>query len=203
MREVRFCALSRVTVALALAALANAGAPSTACADESAERAKKLNAEAKKQFILGNFSQSATLYMKAYEAKPVPEFLHNIAQCYKRLSSREHLEKALVYFESYLSNEPDAPNSEDVEAEIVELKRRIASLRRMPAAERRRPVAPAAAVAAPSVAPPRTRFTPIYKRWWLWTVIGAVAVGGTVAAIAATAGGSSLPRFDSRTFGNK
>ena len=32
--------------------------------------------------------------------------------------------------------------------------------------------------------------TPIYKKWWFWTIVGAVVVGGTVGIIAGTQGGT-------------
>ena len=169
-------------------------APPVARADDAAtEQAKKYNAEAKKRFNLGNFSEAAALYKKAYESKPIAEFLHNVAQCYKRMAALEHLEKALFYFESYLNNAPESPSRPDVEAEIAELKRQIHVLRqgRLRTAGRTRPAAPAAAVTPSPPTPPRAPSTPIYKRWWFWTAIGAVVVGGTVAAVAATTGGSS------------
>jgi tetratricopeptide (TPR) repeat protein len=186
--------MRRTMTALALAGLLGAlGLPLTAWADEAAEQAKKHNAEAKKQFSLGNFSQAATLYKKAYEAKPVPEFLHNVGQCYKRMAALEYLEKALFYFESYLNNAPDSPSRADVEAEIAELKRQIQSLRRggVRTDGGKAQPAPRDAVTPPPVPESRPRSTPIYKRWWFWTVIGAVVVGGTVGAVAATTGGSS------------
>src|SRR5262249_21776794 len=71
------------------------------------------------------------------------------------------------------------------------------------------PIAPPPAAAPPSVtAPPAAEpsvvstsvgpggppeSTPIYKRWWLWTAIGVVAVGAVVAAVALSSGGSTTP----------
>jgi tetratricopeptide (TPR) repeat protein len=182
-----------MTVALMVGLVVALGAPPVARADDAAtEQAKKYNAEAKKRFNLGNFSEAAALYKKAYESKPIAEFLHNVAQCYKRMAALEHLEKALFYFESYLNNAPESPSRPDVEAEIAELKRQIHVLRqgRLRTAGKTRPAAPAAAVTPPATEA-RAPSTPIYKRWWFWTAIGAVVVGGTVAAVAATTGGSS------------
>jgi hypothetical protein len=31
--------------------------------------------------------------------------------------------------------------------------------------------------AAPSESPAQERATPVYKRWWLWTVVGVAVVG--------------------------
>ena len=42
---------------------------------------------------------------------------------------------------------------------------------------------------APSTSGPASEAkTPIYKRWWLWTAVGVVVVGGTAAALGATLG---------------
>jgi hypothetical protein len=39
----------------------------------------------------------------------------------------------------------------------------------------------------PAVPARQVESRPIYKRWWFWTTIGAAVVGGTVAAVLATA----------------
>jgi tetratricopeptide (TPR) repeat protein len=60
-----------------------------------------------------------------------------------------------------------------------------------PAAEPPPPAAPPAAslVAAP---PPATSADqPIYKKWWLWTAVGVVVLGGVITAIALSSGSSS------------
>jgi hypothetical protein len=31
---------------------------------------------------------------------------------------------------------------------------------------------------------------PFYKKWWFWTIVGAVVVGGTVGIIAGSQGGA-------------
>jgi tetratricopeptide (TPR) repeat protein len=226
MYDVRLKATASITPTLVLVGvLALLALPSSSRADEGDDQARKLNTEAKKQFNLGNFSEAAALYKKAYEAKPIPEFLHNVAQCYKRMAALEYLEKALFYFESYLNNAPDSPNRQDVEAEIAEIKHQIESLRKggvKAGAEKAHPASSPARVAPPAALPPTAtstphqtskaepRQTPIYKRWWFWTVVGAAIVGGTVgAAIAATTGGSNrMPsgpdgRWDPLSFGQK
>jgi hypothetical protein len=48
---------------------------------------------------------------------------------------------------------------------------------------------------APPPSVPAPRRTPVYKRWWFWSVLGAVVVGATVGVVAATTGGSDrMPR---------
>ena len=43
---------------------------------------------------------------------------------------------------------------------------------------------------APAKPPTRKLSVPVYKRWWFWTVIGAVVVGGTVGVVAGTQSGT-------------
>jgi hypothetical protein len=54
---------------------------------------------------------------------------------------------------------------------------------------------PVASTVDGAQAPPRPRSTPIYRRWWFWTIVGAVVVGGTVGAVVAarSAGDSWMP----------
>lgn len=53
---------------------------------------------------------------------------------------------------------------------------------------------PPASVPGYPPAPPRRPPTPLYKKWWLWTIVGAVVVGGTIAIAASQAGGGeSMP----------
>jgi tetratricopeptide (TPR) repeat protein len=154
-----------------------------AWAEEAAEKAKMHNATARTLFNVGKFKQAAAEYEKAYQAKPVPEFLHNMAQCYKRLDGIEYKKKALFNFESYLANEPDAANRQEVEEEIAALKRHIEKHRKkQEQAEQDQTLAKKLTVTEE----PRSK--PIYKKWWFWTAVGAV-VAGSVVAIALTTGG--------------
>jgi tetratricopeptide (TPR) repeat protein len=51
----------------------------------------------------------------------------------------------------------------------------------LPPAEEPTPLA-AAAPLAPTSAPQRSERTPVYKKWWLWTVVGVVAAAGATTA---------------------
>jgi hypothetical protein len=48
-----------------------------------------------------------------------------------------------------------------------------------------------ALVAQPGPAPAESQ--PIYTKWWFWTIVGAVVVGGVVTAVALSSGGTSRP----------
>jgi len=59
-----------------------------------------------------------------------------------------------------------------------------------PAAAVPPPSAPAASLVA-SPAPATGGEEPIYKKWWLWTAVGVVVIGGVVTAIALSSGSST------------
>jgi hypothetical protein len=48
------------------------------------------------------------------------------------------------------------------------------------------PPATSSAPAAPlaTAAPARAERTPVYKKWWLWTIVGGVVAGGVAAGVA-------------------
>lgn len=122
------------------------------------QQAKMHNQMAKKLFNLGLFQEAAEEYQKAYQAAPAPAFLFNLAQCYKRISRKESIEKAIFYFRSFLNNVPDTPMRDDIEKELAKLEKELAALNKPP---------------------------PFYKRWWFWTAVGVVAVGATVGTVIA------------------
>ncbi len=165
----------------ALVALLLLLAAAPAHADDAAARARQHNQAAKKLFSVGLFEQAAAEYTRAYQAKPLPVFLFNLAQCHKRLTGRKHLERAIFYFKSYLQNEPASPLREDIEAEIGRL---VKQLRETP--EPAPTTAPIGPSSTPVPPPPPPVSRPIYKRWWFWTLIGAAVAGAAAGAAAGT-----------------
>jgi tetratricopeptide (TPR) repeat protein len=148
-------AAPRLAVLLAATLLLVAG---RAMADPATEQAKLHNLQAKQLFNLGLFEAAAAEYEAAYRLKPLPTFLFNLAQCYKRMHELpppgRNLERSIFYYKSFLQNDPASPFRPKVEGEIAELERRLAELRRPP---------------------------PVYRRWWFWTAIGVgIAVTGAV-----------------------
>ena len=63
---------------------------------------------AEKLFALGKFDDALDEYQKAFDAKPMPDFLFNIGQCYRNLGDYQ---QAIFSFKKYLKLEPDAPNA--------------------------------------------------------------------------------------------
>lgn len=163
-----------VTLALA-AVLALAPVAAPARADDAATRAaKKHFAAGERLFNLARFDEALVEYEAAYEQKPLPGFLYNIAQCHRNLGNYK---QAIFGYRNYLRQVPGASNREAVLALIDELEDEQRALEARAARERaeREPPPP------PPPPPPARR--PIYKRGWFWggvAAAAAVAVGAVV-----------------------
>ena len=174
-------------LAICLACVASAR---VAYADESPTRVAKRHYErGQKLFGLQKFDQALEQFQKAFDAKPIPDFLFNIGQCHRNLGDYE---AAIFSFKRYLKLDPEAANREQVEELITQLeekqgaedsrKRGLVKKRRTPRdgeedgdGERDRPEAGG---------------SPIYKKWWFWTGVAVVGVAGGVGIYAATSGGA-------------
>jgi tetratricopeptide (TPR) repeat protein len=172
--------------------------------DEDGELAKRHFGEATKAFHLGEFTRAIEEYRAAYNAKPEPPILYNIAQAY-RLSG--DLAQALFFYRSYLHNLPEAANRGEVEGRIATIDEELRTAKAVttqppntPAPEATPTPPPATSTPPPAtnrssaapvlVAETKPEARPLVRRWWLWT-----AVGVAVAAIAVGVGvGVGLPR---------
>jgi tetratricopeptide (TPR) repeat protein len=189
-------------VACLLGPLAGASAFASAPGGAPAERqARELFQKAEMSFNLGRFADALADYQGAYEAKPLPAFLFNIAQCYRNL---KNYERARFFYRRYLTLDPHSANRHLVEDLIAEMTRAIdkgdgsaaaASGAAAPGAATAVnlvPPEPTAPVAAPVVlaqadaaAPPQSA-RPIYKRWWFWAGVGGVVAGAIITGIVVT-----------------
>jgi hypothetical protein len=208
-------ALTRVALVGALIA---AGLAAVARADTPEAEAKRHFDEGTKAYNLGEFVRAATEYRAAYNAKPDPVLLYNIAQAY-RLGN--DFQQALFFYKSFRRNLPDAANRAEVDERIRTLEEQIERQKSVAISPPNNTVAPGtpppattneaerpapapapetASVPAASSEPPPAANTsserrPLYKKWWLWTAVGAVVVGAAVGigVGVATSGGSAPP----------
>ena len=178
------------------------------------ESARGHHEHGRRQFSQGQYEGAIASYRKAYELKADPSYLLDIAEAYRALDVPE---RAVFFYNRYLSAHPNPPNRFEIEAEVARLKRRLPpELATAPDA----PAAPAAATAPPSAAPlgPRGQALPpgdpaalgsdaglaarpvrddqrpLVGRWWFWTAIGALAAtGATVAILSSSRGGDEIP----------
>lgn len=172
---------------LALVRVAHAEDPAERAARRHYERGQKL-------FNLQKFDEALEQYQKAFDAKPIPDFLFNIGQCQRNLGDYE---AAIFSFKRYLKLDPETENREKVESLIEELEEKIdeANTERMRLGKRPRADEPDEEPENPEQPAGR----PVYKKWWFWTGLAVVGVAGGVGVYAATR--SSAPDTDFGPFG--
>jgi tetratricopeptide (TPR) repeat protein len=211
----------RIAIALLLGLLSMTPviAPRVQAADgasESDSAARELFRKAEISFNLGKFPEALRDYQAAYEAKPLPGFLFNIAQCYRHMGNYE---RARFFYRRYLALDPKTPNRRLVTDLITEVTQKMDSpptpgaaaaaseattpapavptTAAEPAALALTPTAAGSAMATatpPSLmadpnmvtTTPGPTSRPVYKRWWFWTGIAAVVAGGVVATVLLT-----------------
>ena len=181
--------------------------PAARAGIDDTETARRLYESATRHFDLTEYEAALNDFKEGYRHKDDPVFLYNIAQCYRLMNKND---EALKFYRSYLRRAPNAPNRDEVERRISTLQESIAAADRArqtppqttlppsnikpsadaPATEAtttapaEAPPPPSSSTATPTTtsvtatAPPR--HTPVYKKWWLWTIVGVVAVGAGV-----------------------
>lgn len=174
-----------------LALLVIALAARVAAADDAATRNAKRHFErGQKLYTLTKFREALDEYQQAFDAKPIPDFLFNIGQCYRNLGDYD---AAIFSYKKYLAAAPDAPNRAQVEQLIVDLQARKdqEDARRLALPPPPPPQTAGPPVVPPAPVPPASR--PLYTRWWFWTGVGVVAAGAGVATYELTRPGSGPP----------
>jgi tetratricopeptide (TPR) repeat protein len=167
-------------------------------------RAQSDKDEARKHYNRGiahynlrEYPQAIDEFQSAYRLVNDPVFLYNLGQCH-RLSGNS--EQALYFYRAYLRSQPDAPNRDEVRDRIAGLETAVAEAKAKapPPVAATPPPAVTPAPAAPvltsnSVVATRPARQPVYKKWWLWTIVG-VVVAGAAAGIAVGATAERSPR---------
>lgn len=113
----------------------------------------------------GRFAQALEAFAEAYQDKALPTLLFNMGQCHMEL---ENFGEAIVFFEGYLRDKPQAKNRALAEERVREARLAL-SMRTIPSQGH---------ATAATTQPP----APFYRQQWFWGV-----VAGSVAAAAGTA----------------
>ncbi|HEU4730080.1 MAG TPA: tetratricopeptide repeat protein [Kofleriaceae bacterium] len=181
--------MPRLLLALFLTTLAGRAA----LADDAATRAARRHFErGEKLYALAKFTEAIGEYQQAFDARPIPDFLFNIGQCYRNLGDYD---AAIFSYQKYLKLAPDAPNRGQVEQLIADLEakaekreaERLGLARAHPPAPEPLPARPEPPPATGERAPvrsadhaERTPERPVTTRWWFWTGIAVVGIAGGV-----------------------
>ena len=130
----------------------------------------------------GRYQDSILALQNAYELQPLPRLLCNIGQAYRKLGNHR---AAVAQYDLCLKSDPeiDPTYRAEVESYIAERRQTWAAKSRAGATESPKagsgtPPVDKGAVTQPCSSP--TAQTPVYKKWWLWTIVGVVVAGGAV-----------------------
>jgi iron complex outermembrane receptor protein len=100
--------------------IGGARAEESATAQARAHLTAAINA-----YDLGRYAEAAMEMEQAYQLKPVPDLLYNLAQCYERLN---RLTDAATAYRRYLDTKADAQDRATVESRIANLDERAKAL---------------------------------------------------------------------------
>jgi len=145
----------RIATSLLVVLIACAGSRADTQADARAhyERGTTL-------YDIGQYRDAAREYEEAYKLHNDPALLFNIGQAYRAA----HLSgDAINAYRAYLRRLPNARNRSDVEDHIRRLQQELDA-------------APATTPPPTTTPAPAAEKRPLYKKWWLWTAVGAAAV---------------------------
>lgn len=173
--------------------IASAADVASAAPDGGAERRARRNlGRAEVHFRAGRFYEALIEYEAGYQESPLPGFLINIAQCYRRLGD---LPRARTTYQKFVAIAPHSPLVAEVRSLIRELDQLISDLGEPAKPEAPDPVPVVIIPPPPAVVPlvvrPPLNTTILVKatapppepvRWGLWGGTAAVVVGGAVAS---------------------
>jgi tetratricopeptide (TPR) repeat protein len=159
-------------------------------ADDPAEKASKRHYErGQKLYNLQKFEEALEQYQKAFDAKPLPGFMFNIAQCQRNLGDYE---AAIFSYKKFLQLEPESEKREKVEALIEELEQKTAEgdTERLGFGKRKKKDPEEEEETRPTET---AEGAPVYKKWWFWTGVAVVGVAGGVGIYLATKSDGGAP----------
>ena len=119
-----------VVVACASACLLLASLARAAPSDATARESRRHFQAGETHFKAGAFDAALAEYQAGYDAKPLPGFLINIAQCQRRLGD---LKAARATYQKFVMVAPDSPLVPQAKAMVDELDKLLADLSNAPA----------------------------------------------------------------------
>jgi hypothetical protein len=163
--------------------------------------------KAREDFAAGRFQEALDIFARLYAESLHPIYLRNIGRCYQGLQNPD---RAIATFRDYLRKAKGITPDEKKEiegfiSEMEDLKRQreaaaaqpatppASTITAAPVPAAREPAAAnpnassqAVLVGTPATTAPTEASSPIYTKWWFWTLVGAAVVAGGIGIAAAT-----------------
>jgi hypothetical protein len=116
-----------------LAVTVLAAQPGPARADNATEQARQHYASGTKQYDMGHWDEAIAEFEKAYDLRPDPSFLYNLAQAHRR---KGDLKRALDLYKNFALKLPKGQQRDEVEEKIAAVQKQIDEAATKPAVER-------------------------------------------------------------------
>ena len=185
----------------------------------AAQAGNPTELKAREAFAAGRYEDALNLFAKLYAETLHPVYLRNIGRCHQKLKQPD---QAIDKFNEYLAKEKkvSADERKEIEGYIKEMQalkdeqaQKNAPPPPPPPVTPINPNPPPPTYTGNPPAPtytgpppgntasgtliaqpgPREEETPVYKKWWFWTGIGAVVAGGVAVAYFATRTKTTMP----------
>jgi len=174
----------------------------------------QLEMKARESFAAGRYDEALQTFAKLYAETLQPVYLRNIGRCHQKMREPQ---KAIDAFKDYLAKSPKTGKEKVSAEERTEIEGYIKEMEALRDEQARAPAPPVTPVTpiqpanppptgitAPLLAAPPPAETlstppappeghPIYTRWWFWTGLGVLVVGGVVAAVVLSSGSGGKP----------
>ncbi len=128
----------------------------------------------------GRFEAAQRSYKAAYARRPDTKLLFNLARV---LHKDGQLAEAVTYYQMYLDAGAEGNAGQRLKAQqrLDEARSELSlgTVTGKPASNKTQPVSLVPGSAALTSAPP-TSSVPVYRKWWLWTIVGVAAAGAAV-----------------------
>jgi tetratricopeptide (TPR) repeat protein len=172
----------------------------------------QLELKAREAFAAGRYDEALQTFAKLYAETLHPVYLRNIGRCHQKMRDPQ---KAIDAFKDYLAKSPKTGRDKVTAEERAEIEGYIKEMEALRDSKAATPApapapvtplptaqpaptpapaptttepAPAAPVVLTAPAPAAEASTPVYKKWWFWTLVGAAVVGGVVIGVVAASG---------------
>lgn len=160
-----------------------------------------LKSQASAKSKSGDLVEALRLYRLAYEVRPDPRLWYNVGRL---LHKQGQTAEAVAAYQKFLAapilDEQQPQQAQKAREYLAQLQTPLAASPQMPVGS-----GPDAISSITPAATTRTDArpiqTPVYKKWWFWTVIGVVVVAGIAGGVAGgVAANRSLPEPVVRPF---